>query len=273
MSEQTTQEYDDKLMALLEVIWGEGFMSPGGVDEVDRYLEGISLENRSVLDIGCGIGGIDVHLVRQHCAAQVTGIDIDPALIDRCKLLAQKHQVEAQTRFICVEPGPLPFDDASFDIVTSKDSIIHIEDKHGLAADAYRVLKAGGWFVASDWLAGYEGQASPEMQAYLVAEGLDFDLASATTYADALQSAGFTDIEVVDRNDWYRQQARLERERMGGILYQGLAAKVGSEFLEHEIEVWDKMIVAIDQGQLRPTHLRGRKPDPNHEQHNGSPHV
>jgi len=264
MSEQVTQEYDDNLMALLEAIWGEGFMSPGGVDEVDRYLDGISLADCSVLDIGCGLGGIDVHLVRRHGAAQVTGIDIDPALIDRCNLLAQKHQVEAQTRFVCVEPGPLAFDDASFDIVTSKDSIIHIEDKHGLAADAYRVLKAGGWFVASDWLAGYDGQASPEMQAYIVAEGLDFGLANATTYADALQCAGFTDIEIVDRNDWYRQQARLERERMGGILYQGLAAKVGSEFLEHEIEVWDKMIVAIDQGQLRPTHLRGRKPGPNH---------
>jgi hypothetical protein len=34
------------------------------------------------------------------------------------------------------------------------------------------------------------------------------------------------------------------------------------EFVEHEIEVWDKMIVAIDQGQLRPSHLRGRKPGP-----------
>jgi len=31
--------------------------------------------------------------------------------------------------------------------------------------------------------------------------------------------------------------------------------------VDHEIEVWDKMIVALEQGQLRPTHLRGRKPD------------
>jgi len=264
MSEQATQEYDDNLMALLETIWGEGFMSPGGVDEVDRYLEGISLDDRSVLDIGCGLGGIDVHLVRKHGASQVTGIDIDAALIDRCQLLAQKYQVEAQTTFVCVEPGPLAFDDASFDIVTSKDSIIHIEDKHGLAADVYRVLTAGGWFVASDWLAGYEGQASPEMQEYIVAEGLDFRLASAKTYADALQQAGFSDIAIVDRNDWYRQQARIEREQLSRILYDGLASKVGGEFLEHEIEVWDKMIVAIDQGQLRPTHLRGRKPGSNH---------
>ena len=99
------------------------------------------------------------------------------------------------------------------------------------------------------------------MQQYLVAEGLDFGLASAATYLEALENAGFSDISIVDRNDWYRQQARQEREQLGGILYNGLASKVGTDFLEHEFEVWDKMIVALDQGQLRPTHLRGRRPD------------
>ena len=260
MTEQATQEYDDNLMALLEAVWGEGFMSPGGVDEVDRYLNGIELTGLSVLDIGCGLGGIDVHLVKRHGAAMVTGIDVDQALIDRCDLLAQKYEVTAQIEFICVEPGPLPFENASFDIVTSKDSIIHIPNKKELAADVYRVLEPGGWFVASDWLAGYEDEPSHEMKEYLVTEGLDFGLASAKTYLEALESTGFTDIEIVDRNDWYRQQARQEREQMGGILYDGLASKVGTEFLEHEIEVWDKLIIAIDQGQLRPTHLRGRKP-------------
>jgi phosphoethanolamine N-methyltransferase len=261
MSDTDFQEYDDNLMALLEAVWGEGFMSPGGVNEVDRYLEGVSVNGKTVLDIGCGLGGVDLHLVQKHRAARVTGIDIDAALIERCEQLAQKYGASAQLEFICVEPGPLAFDDASFEIVTSKDSIIHIADKHALAADVFRVLEAGGWFVASDWLAGYEGEPSAEMQAYLVAEGLDFGLASAATYGAALEAAGFTDIGVVDRNAWYQQQAREERERMGGALYEGLAAKVGREFLEHEIDVWDKMILALDQGQLRPTHLRGRKPD------------
>ena len=260
MSDTEFQEYDDNLMALLEAVWGEGFMSPGGVDEVDRYLQGISVAGKTVLDIGCGLGGVDLHLVQKHRAAKVTGIDIDAALIERCDQLAQKHGTTAELEFACVEPGPLGFPETSFEIVTSKDSIIHIADKHALAVDVYRVLQPGGWFVASDWLAGYEGEPSAEMQAYLVAEGLDFGLASAATYSDALQAAGFVDVAVTDRNAWYRQLARDERDRMAGALYEGLAAKVGAEFLEHEIEVWDKMIVALDQGQLRPTHLRGRKP-------------
>ncbi len=259
MNDSTNQEYDASLTALLEAIWGEGFMSPGGTGEVDAYLSGIDLTGLRVLDIGCGLGGVDVHLIRAHDAARVTGIDVDQALIDSCRALAKKYAVEEQAEFVCVEPGPLPFGDASFDVVTSKDSIIHIEDKHALAADVFRVLQPGGWFAASDWLAGYEGEAPPEMQAYIEVEGLDFRLASAASYAAALEAAGFTDIEVIDRNAWYRQQAREERDQLKGALFEGLETKVGDEFLRREIEVWDRMIVALDLGQLRPTHLRGRK--------------
>ena len=91
MSEATIQEYDDKLMALLEAIWGEGFMSPGGTAEVDRYLDGIDLKGQSVLGIGCGLGGVDLHLAQRHDAARVIGIDIDQALIQRCDQLAEKY--------------------------------------------------------------------------------------------------------------------------------------------------------------------------------------
>lgn len=261
MSEQPVQEYDDDLTMLLESVWGEGFMSPGGTDEVDQYLSGISLDGLSVLDIGCGLGGVDLHLVRQHGASRVTGIDVEQSLIDSCDQLADKYEVSGQTDFVLVEPGPLPFDDSSFDIVTSKDSIIHIPDKSALAADVMRVLRPGGWFVASDWLAGYEGEPSPEMREYLVAEGLDFGLASAATYQAAMETAGFLQIEITDRNEWYRQLAREERDRMAGELYAGMVEASSQEFVDHEIEVWDKMIIALDQGQLRPTHLRGRKPD------------
>ena len=47
MSEATIQVYDDSLMALLEDIWGEGFMSPRGTAEVDPYLDGADIRHVS----------------------------------------------------------------------------------------------------------------------------------------------------------------------------------------------------------------------------------
>lgn len=253
-------EYDDDMIAVLEAVWGAGFMSPGGTEEVDRILEGLDLTDFSVLDLGCGLGGATVHIAGRYGVSGIIGIDIEDNLIEACKTLAARTGLSEKARFRLVEPGPLPVDEDSLDMVFSKDSIIHIADKHGLAQDIFRCLKRGGWFAASDWLAGYSGTPSPEMQAYVSAEGLDFGLASADVYRAALEAAGFEDIRVIDRNAWYRQEARRELKNLTGALHADLASTVGKQFLDRQVDVWEKMIVVLDQGELRPTHLRARKP-------------
>ena len=59
-------EYDDDAIRFLAVVWGEGYLSPGGSQEVDRVLEGIDLAGRSVLDFGCGAGGVTLHIAKAH---------------------------------------------------------------------------------------------------------------------------------------------------------------------------------------------------------------
>ena len=58
----------------LERIWGEGFMSLGGPEEVSRILGKNKIDGLEVLDIGCGIGGADLVLVQEHRAGRVMGI-------------------------------------------------------------------------------------------------------------------------------------------------------------------------------------------------------
>ena len=35
-------EYDDTAIRFLEALWGEGYLSPGGPDEVDRVVAGLA---------------------------------------------------------------------------------------------------------------------------------------------------------------------------------------------------------------------------------------
>lgn len=258
MPTEVHQEYDEELTAVLEAVWGEGFMSPGGSSEIDRVLRGMTLEGKQVLDFGCGLGGASVHMASQYMAS-VTGVDIEAGLIERCRNLAAKYNVSHRTHFICVQPGPLPFESGFFDVVTSKDAIIHIADKRALMTEVCRVLKPGGFFSVGDWLAGYEGAPPHQMKAYIAAEGLDFGLASSTVYLDAIDKAGFFDITIVDRTAWYREVARSERLKLAGDLHEALIAVCGSKFVHQQIEVWDKMIRVLDLGYLRPTHLRAQK--------------
>jgi SAM-dependent methyltransferase len=145
-------------------------------------------------------------------------------------------------------------------VVFSKDSIVHIPDKHALMREVSRVLKPGGWFVASDWLIGHDNEPSELMKAYIASEGLNFGMSSPARYRDALEKAGFIDIALNSRNAWYRLRAREELERLQGPLYAEAAAALGSTFVDHNIEIWRNMIPVLDAGEHAPTHIRARKP-------------
>ena len=76
-------EYDEPMLLLLQLLWGDGFLSPGGAAEVAELLEGSDITGCRVLDIGAALGAVDELLVTQHGAGHVTGIDIDPVMLNR----------------------------------------------------------------------------------------------------------------------------------------------------------------------------------------------
>ena len=52
------------MISFLEELWGDGFLSPGGAEEVKKVLEGIKIKDRRVLDIGSGSGACAVLLAK-----------------------------------------------------------------------------------------------------------------------------------------------------------------------------------------------------------------
>jgi phosphoethanolamine N-methyltransferase len=181
-------------------------------------------------------------------------------VIEAARRRAARQGLEKSARFVQARPGPLPFTAACFDIVFSKDALLHVPDKDALFAEIFRVLKPGGVFAASNWMIAHDGEPSPEMKAYVAAEGLSFAMASPARYSEAMRRAGFTDITVRDRNPWYREVAREELARLKGPLYARAAAAVGAAYVDKNIKTWEAMQKVLDSGEHRPTHLRGWKP-------------
>lgn len=102
------------------------------------------LAGRSVLDIGCGAGGIDVALVQVHGAGYVTGIDVEDPVIDHARALIAGAGLSTSIGLCKVAPGPLPLAPGSFDVVFSKDAMLRGAD--GAAA----AVIVGADFVAGN---------------------------------------------------------------------------------------------------------------------------
>jgi phosphoethanolamine N-methyltransferase len=252
--------YDANQMAFLEDLWGDGFLSPGGADEVARVIDGIDLTGKRVLDIGCGSGAIAVLLARDHGAAHVTGIDVEDPVCDAARARVVGAGLQDRITITKVCPGPLPFADGAFDVVFSKDSIIHIPDKSFLAGEAFRVLASGGRFAASDWLMAHDGDPSPEMAHYIALEALEFAMASPNKYRNAMVGAGFVDVDLVNRNQWYAKVAASELAELSGPNRAGWETRHDPSFVAHEIEIWEAMVPVLASGEHCPHHIRARKP-------------
>lgn len=252
--------YPQEVVEFLEELWGDGLLSPGGPEEVAAVVSGLDLSGLIVIDIGCGSGGATMALVRDHHAGRVIGIDVEPLLCEHASRRVEEHGLADRIEIRLVEPGPLPFADGSADVVFSKDSIVHIADKEALARDVFRVLTPGGWFAASDWLIGHDGEPSAEMKAYIAAEDLDFEMASPSRYRAALEAAGFINIELTNRNPWYRELARQELKLLTGPERTRFEAAVGAEEIETQINTWTAMVAVLDSGEHCPHHIRGQRP-------------
>ncbi len=253
-------EYNDSMVATLELVWGEGFMAPGGEGHVAKMVEGLELEGRRVLDIGCGLGGPACILAAEY-GAHVVGTDLEPPLIERSRRRAAELGVADRTQFQVVTPGPLAFGEESFDLVMSSGGVTQTADKPGIFRECLRVLKPDGTFSSYDWMRR-EGEYSDDMKHWFEMEGLTYAMETPRRQEALLREAGFDEVTLVDGSAWYRVEVRKEYERLRSEDHPRLMELIGKANADHALENWRATVVVCEKGEMLQVYSRGRRAGP-----------
>lgn len=108
---------------------------------LDPALETIlpNLQNKSVLDLGCGEGRYA--RILKSKGAIVTGIDPAPEFIDHA--ISQ----DLDSTYILAPAESIPLPDHRFDLILSYLSIIDIPDLEAASQEISRLLRPGGEFI------------------------------------------------------------------------------------------------------------------------------
>ena len=159
-------------------------------------LEQVAADGKRVLDIASG-AGFGANLLSER-ARLVVGAD-----------RAREPLVEARSRyrqvalaFLQMEATALAFQDGSFDLVVSQDTIEHVDGDHRFVAEVARVLKTGGAFIVfTPWQAEHTDKpANPfHLREYSAAS------------LRALLAPHFPEIRLCGRR-WGTELARTEAE-------------------------------------------------------------
>jgi len=251
-------EYHDNMVTMLELIWGDGYMAPGGPGNLAKLLAGTEPAGKRLLDVGCGIGGPAFEVARSY-GAKVVGIDLEAPLIERANAAAEKHGLQHRCTFQTVAAGPLPFPDESFDIVLTSGAMTQTSGTQELIDECYRVLAPGGHLTCYEWMRS-ERAYSNDMLYWFKIEGLTYVLETLDKFCERFHAAGFSDVTATDASEWYRAEVRREYELIKGDLYHRMVELLGKQDADHFVENWRAMAIVCEAGEMRQGYCRGLKP-------------
>ncbi|NP_001414863.1 phosphoethanolamine N-methyltransferase 1 isoform 2 [Triticum aestivum] len=188
-----------------ERVFGEGYVSTGGFETTKEFVDKLDLKaGQKVLDVGCGIGGGDFYMAETY-DVHVLGIDLSINMVSFAieRAIGRSCSVE----FEVADCTTKEYAENTFDVIYSRDTILHIQDKPALFRNFFKWLKPGGKVLISDYCRS-PGTPSEEFAAYIKQRG--YDLHDVKTYGKMLEDAGFHDVVAEDRTDQFLRV--LERE-------------------------------------------------------------
>lgn len=100
-----------------------------------------------VLDMGCGPGGLLIEMARRQPTQSwgaLVGFDLSPGMV----MKASRSAANLPVRFYVGDAQDFPLSSGWFDVVMARHMLYHVPDIDRAVAEAARVLRPGGQFLA-----------------------------------------------------------------------------------------------------------------------------
>lgn len=110
------------------------------------------LENKEVLEVGCGNGTQCMYIMERCNPLNITGVDLDPSNIEIANTEKERRQLKNISFYLGDAQTLTMIKDKSVDVVFNIESALHYPDKDAFLKQVHRVLKPGGQFVITDIL-------------------------------------------------------------------------------------------------------------------------
>jgi ubiquinone/menaquinone biosynthesis C-methylase UbiE len=187
----------------------------GALDANDALAAAASIgEGSRVADFCAGLGGPARYFAWRY-GADVTGVDLTPARVAGAGELTSLVGLADRVRVVEGDVTRAPLPDSAFDAVISQEAFLHVPDKAQAISEAFRVLRPGGRFAFTDWVA-HRPLSAEDAELFWQGQAVR-NLQSISSYQGLIQEAGFTLESAADLSATW---AEILRKRLA--MYQRL---------------------------------------------------
>jgi SAM-dependent methyltransferase len=116
------------------------------IDLVLELIGDCNLDDRDILDVGCGRGGTILTIERFWKPGEIWGLDVSASAV----LFCRRRIPSPAVHFANGESERLPFIDGFFDVVLNVESSCLYPDIYAFYREVHRVLGPGGLFLYTD---------------------------------------------------------------------------------------------------------------------------
>ena len=116
-------------------------------DVLGRELSPDTLNNKEVLDVGCGWGGKAIYYAEHFKLKSIHGFDIPRIYNPTVSFSFAKEKGLTNCFFKTGYAEDIAYEDNRFDIVLMEDVMEHVQDPKKVIQECYRVLKLGGKLI------------------------------------------------------------------------------------------------------------------------------
>lgn len=240
------QQYSVQSITRYEKIFGEGYISTGGPQTTHEFVRMMNLKpSDRILDVGCGIGGGDFYMAEEF-GSSVVAIDLSTNMV-HVALERSMEKAHLDVQFEICDATTKTYAPESFDVIYSRDAILHIEDKEALFSKFLTWLKPNGRLLISDYCCG-EQEATPHFKEYV--KGRGYHLLSPPHYGHLLEKVGFTDVNAMDKTDLFVASLRRELQWTKDNKDSFISETSEKDFNDI-VNGWESKLVRASEGDQR----------------------
>jgi len=239
-------QYSRKGILRYEAIFGRTYVSEGGETTTREFVAQLNLKpGMKVLDIGCGTGGSAFYMARTY-GVDVHGVDLATNMIE----LAQDYRAEMEpevkhrVQFYLDDATTMAYPRGFYDVVYSRDTILHIDEKEELFRKFLHTLKPGGKLMISDYCHG-DQEHSQAFKEYVA--GRDYKLHTVKGYGAILKRAGFREVDPADKTGLMVDIMKMELDKFVKIK-EKFVDEFSLEDYNYLIQGWRNKLVRCSAG-------------------------